>query len=113
MVERSCSTLVSYWQRLSRKLSTSPRGRWVFRGLPRSSYELIPKVGRIPHSFSSRQKLETALLDKFERGATAYLEYRPENKWEWLALAQHHGLPTRLLDWTLNPLGVVPLSVES
>jgi type I restriction enzyme M protein len=79
------------------------RGQWVFRGQSNAQHRLIPSVGRIDHVSVNREKAERSLLSIFQRSAIQYVERVPLSDWEWLALAQHHRLPTRLLDWSFNP----------
>ena len=71
----------------------------VFRGLARSSFRNISSLARLAGDYP---RLERHLLRNFRK--YAHRERPGPTTWDWLALAQHHGLPTRLLDWTFSPL---------
>jgi hypothetical protein len=78
----------------------------IYRGVKSRDYPLIPKIGRIvpPDSAKSREGNEREILRLFKEQALPYLDFMPDNDWDWLTLGQQYGLPTRLLDWTANPL---------
>src|SRR5215211_3212090 len=86
----------------------------IYRGMKSAKYPLIPKIGRIvpPDSIRSREANEKEILRLFKERALRFLDFMPTSDWDWLALSQQHWLPTRLLDWTDNPLVACYFAVE-
>ncbi len=87
---------------------------FVYRGASKISYELITSLGRCESAMGKPiERLEARLIKLFKESSIPYLEHKPNNELEWLAVAQHYGLPTRLLDWSYNPLVSTYFAVES
>jgi FRG domain-containing protein len=80
---------------------------YLFRG-QNQDWPLLPKIARIKMAKGlSIPDGETKIMQDFKRLSRPFLIKEPKNEWEWLALAQHHGMATRLLDWTTNPLSAL------
>ncbi len=75
------------------------RSPFIYRGLSNFNYRLKTSLTRLGGPY---ERLEFHLLRNFKKYAHRS-EIVKNTDWDWLALAQHHGLPTRLLDWTYSP----------
>ncbi len=84
------------------------RSSYAYRGLNRSSYTLSTSLIRMGKAYPN---MERNLLKQFQKYAHKQIVER-DTDWHWLSVAQHHGLPTRLLDWTYSPYVALHFAVS-
>lgn len=85
------------------------RSPFIYRGLSDVTYDLKTSLTRMGGDYP---RLEKHLLRNFKKYA---YNAHPQgtSDWHWLALAQHHGLPTRLMDWTYSPYAALHFATEN
>ncbi len=100
--------VVRSWQELCDKLYDNSwqgklgrfRSNFAFRGVSNKEYDLKTSFTR---HCGKHSHLEYHLLRNFRKYARLDKDSEHSSPWKWLTIAQHYGLPTRLLDWTYSP----------
>jgi len=111
---------------IDRRRDWQPRGLAIFRGQANREWKILPQIAREPsdaeaihESTSSRLDIERDLLLHFRDRCGPFMPEwiwaasDREQSWRVLLVAQHHGLPTRLVDWSRNPLVALYFAVEN
>ncbi|MBA3889321.1 MAG: FRG domain-containing protein [Gemmatimonadaceae bacterium] len=79
------------------------RGTGIYRGSAASARTLVTSLDRLGTSAHVKRGLEGHILRNYARQSRPHVD-SADDEWELLFSAQHHGVPTRLLDWTYSPL---------
>jgi hypothetical protein len=114
------NSIIRSWLDLARLAEESANEDWIFRGEPTAGEPLRPGAGRVVDGRGARRVKfgvddERAALARFKSDALPYLDRTPPNEHhlEWLAIAQHYGMQTRMLDWSESLLIAAFFAVES
>ena len=135
MMEKQINNVVDYLnyiEILNQEYSATPllnnpiNSQFLFRGMENSSYSLLPSIfrkvktkqpyGEIENYKYLALNKEIDILKNFIQEASTYiynLNSVSQKFVRWLELAQHYGVPTRLLDWSNNPLVALYFACES
>ncbi len=133
LIKHVINTLSEYID-LVNTIHNKEQGEPWFRGHSSAQYLLTPGVLRDTHSLVDARGYKVSkdtvinsghivggnyrpekMLESFKRKAVPFLNDKPKNDFEWLFIMQHHGVPTRLIDWTTNAMvalyfAIMPLS---
>ncbi len=96
--EKTITNIQQLIEALDEDFGTYEGAIW-YRGQAEEDWSLKPSYIRLNNPMP-----ETTLIKKFKQSASMLLEKEPKNSFDWLFLMQHHGVPTRLLDWSESPL---------
>lgn len=84
------------------KMIDRNRSSYLYRGMPDSSYALTTSLRQ--NCKQQSRNIEPSILRNFSKYAAAEEPIIATSVWRQMILGQHHGLPTRLLDWSYSPL---------
>jgi hypothetical protein len=101
---------IEHWPEfVSRVQAAGAYRSWAFRGQPDTTYPLRSSLSRVLQDYRIDRRAwpvqEARIIRIFKRKAHLFLDHVPpdDDNFQWLAVMQHHGAPTRLLDFTWSP----------
>ena len=120
--------MIESWSDFDQIVDRKHFRKWIFRGQSSSGWALESSLHRAFEDAQTIHKLksgktkslnriehEKVMIDRFKCNAHLYLDHlpQPEDRLSWLSLMQHHGAPTRLLDFSFSPYVALFFALES